>query len=374
MTGETLPPHLTQANSWKRMLNERLQSFSDWDDRYQILNSVSQSALYKARQQLRTDNFHIANVGSSHAMIINAHDGLLQRLAESEQEIAAIHDNAPKEVSNAIKQARSHIHDLVEQYNKHVRSIDTSRALLQSQRTALLAPISFSVLKRQVDDAHDAFDRSKTNVFIGQIVDGFFEDVDNNMRHLEREIERVNSVLMSIYERSGSDKRNSESLKSKLLNATKQRGQLNLVRKRASEFHFSFAILFTRKKVLINRFIGSLVFEVRNIYLELNQYIDENIKEALSSLVQNGQQQKQMIDHHKQRLAQLEKEGQGSNARVSELHVDMVHVQAALRALEPLYKDVLNAQQASDTKANLAEVVQGQVVSLSDVRQAVAGN
>jgi len=371
MSSDTVPPHLTQANSWKRLLNERLQCFSDWDDRYQVLSSISQSVLYKARQQLRTDSFHIANVGSTHEMIVTTHDSLLQRLAECESEITALQGNAPQEVSSAIKHARSQIRDLVEQYNKQVRSLETSRALLQSQRTALLAPISSSVLKRQVDDA---LEQSKKTFFIGRIVDSFFEDVDNNIRHLEREIERVNGVLTSIYERSGSDQRNSDSLQSKLLNISKQCGQLNVLRKRTSEFDFSLASLFTRKNVRMNRFITTLVVDVRNIYLELNQYIDESIKEAIASLLQNSQYQKEIIENHKHRLAQLEKEGQGTNGKAAEVHAGMVHLQAALKALEPLYKDILNAQQTSDAKTNLAEVVQGQVVSLDDVRQAVSGN
>lgn len=54
MSSDTLPPHLAQSNNWKSMLNERLQSFSDWDERFQILSSVSQSTLYKARQDRKS--------------------------------------------------------------------------------------------------------------------------------------------------------------------------------------------------------------------------------------------------------------------------------------------------------------------------------
>lgn len=373
MSATSLPPHLLQANSWKRLLNERLQSFSEWDEGHQILSSVAQSSLYKMRQQLRSDTFHIANVAGSYDMIVRTHDSLAQRLREVESEIQGLQNNAPQEASQAIKQARNSLRVIVEQYNKQVLSLETSHRLLQSQRTAMLAPIGYSVLKRQVEFACDALLQDKLKLNIGRTVNHFLDDVDSNVQNLEHEIERVNIVLISIYERSEQHKNNAGSLASKLLNITPQRTRLQQLYKKASNFRFSLATVFTSKSALVDRFMSTLVQDVRTIYLELNEAIDGWIKEALSSLVQTNQYQKHMIDNQKQRLAQLEREGSGTQPQIAELQASAHQLQVALRSLQPLYEDVVSAQQAAvDSKNSLAEVVQAQVVSLQEVRQAVA--
>lgn len=372
MSATSLPPHLTQVNSWKRLLSERLQSFSEWDDGCQILSSVAQSALYKARQQLRSDTFHIANLVSSYGMITGTRDSLARRLAEVEGEIKALQSGAPKQDSQAVQQARTSLGVLVEQYNKQALSLETSQRLLQSQRKALLAPIGSGVLKRQVDIAYDALLRDKLRLNIGRTVDGFVDDIDCNVQNLEREIERVNILLISIYERSEQHKSNASSLAGKLLNITRQRNQLQQLYQKASLFHFSLATLFTRKSVLLNRFMATLVQDVRAIYQELNQAIETWIKEALTSLTQTNQYQKHMIDNQKQRLAQLQREGCSTQAQIADLRVSAARLQAALRSLQPLYEDVANT--LSQDKGSLAEVVQAPVVSLQAVRQAVAAN
>lgn len=228
MSNNNLPAHLTQANSWKRLFNERLQSFSQWDDRYQILGSVAQSALYKARQQLRSDTFHIAHLKNSYDLIINTRDSLVQRIAHAEQKVAELHTNAPQVANQAIKQARNNLREMIEQYNKQLSSLETSHRLLQSQRASLTAPISSSVLKKQVDAAHTILQKSRTSLYIGCAVNNFVEDVNNNVQHLESEIERVNALLASIYQRSEHGGINGAALNSKLLSIVKQRNHSTL--------------------------------------------------------------------------------------------------------------------------------------------------
>ena len=374
MSANSLPPHLTQTNSWKRQLNERLEAFSEWDNSHQILNSLSQSLLYKARQQLRSDTFHIASVGASYDMIVSTRDSLVQRLTEVQGEISALQTNAPQEASQAVKQARDSLRILVEQYNKQALSLETSHRLLQSQRKALLAPIGFNVLKCQVDMTYETLVQDRLRLNIGRTVDAFLDNIDSHVQNLEREIERVNLVLVSIYERSEQHKSNAGSVDGRLLNIANQRRRLLQLHKKAASFHFSLANLFVSKDLLLSRFMNSLVQDVREIYQDLNQAIDLWIKEALSSLVQTNQYQKNMIDHQKQRLAQLEREGCGTQAQIANLQTSAHQFQAALRSLQPLYEDILAARQLAESKNNLAAVVQGQVVSLHQVRQAVAAN
>ena len=79
--------------------------------------------------------------------------------------------------------------------------------------------------------------------------------------------------------------------------------------RRADDFRFSLNSLLSRKGALINRFINTLVQEVRNTYQDLHQHINQWLQEALLPLAQGNQYQKDLLEAHMLRLTQLQKPG-----------------------------------------------------------------
>lgn len=321
-------------------------------------------------------------VGDSYEMIMNTRNSLAQRLAECEHEIAVMRQAGPLEANEALQLLRATIRQSHHQYHKQALSLRTSQRLIDSQRTALLAPISTGLLEKQINSAHRNLAQSWTTLGLGNAIGNFFDDVDSSLQHIEREIERSNRVLTSIYQRPEHQLKSDDLMMRHLLKIHHQRRHLKQLHKRADDFRYSLNILLTRKGALINRFINTLVQEVRNTYQDLNHHINLWIQEALAPLIQSNQYQKQLVENHMLRLTQLQNQRNTQSEQIESLQTNIYQLQAALNSLEPLYQEIMNAPLVTEkaTEKNPAEIYQGKggskhgrIVSLTEVRQATRG-
>jgi len=309
-------------------------------------------------------------VGDSYEMIINTRNSLAQRLAECETEINELRSAEPREAAEKLLQLRDTIRLTHHQYHKQALSLRTSQRLLESQRPALLAPVSSGLLEQQINDAHRNLAQSWTTLGLSRAISNFFDDVDSSLQHIEREIERANRVLTSIYQRPEHNLTDDDLMMRHLLKIHNQRRQLRQLHKRADEFRFSLNSLLTRKGALINRFINTLVQEVRNTYQDLNEHISQWLQEALTPLIHNNQYQKQLLEAHMLRLTQLQTQRNTHAEQIESLQTNIYHLQTALNSLEPLYQETIKAPLVNDASEKLAEVRSGQVVSLLEARKA----
>jgi hypothetical protein len=314
-------------------------------------------------------------VGDSYEMIINTRNSLAQRLTACEAEITVLRAAAPQEAADTLQQLRDTIRQTHHQYHKQALSLRTSQRLLESQRVALLAPISSGLLEQQITNAHRNLAQSWTTLGLARAIGNFFDDVDSSLHHIEREIDRANRVLISIYERPEHNLNGDELMMRHLLKIHNQRRQLRQLHKRADDFRFSLNTLLTRKGALINRFINTLVQEVRNTYQELNDHIIQWLQEALTPLMHSNQYQKQLLETHMLRLTQLQTQRNTHAEQIESLQTNIYQLQAALGSLEPLYQEIISAPLLTDSKENLAVLASGgQVVSLQEARKAVRAN
>lgn len=313
-------------------------------------------------------------VGDSYEMIINTRNSLAQRLTECEAEIHVLRTAAPQEAAETLQQLRDTIRQTHHQYHKQALSLRTSQRLLESQRVALLAPVSSGLLEQQINSAHRNLAQSWTTLGLARAIGNFFDDVDSSLQHIEREIERANRVLVSIYERPEHNLTGDDLLMRHLLKIHHQRRQLRQLHRRADDFRFSLNTLLTRKGSLINRFINTLVQEVRNTYQELNEHINQWLQEALTPLIHNNQYQKQLLETHMLRLTQLQTQRNTHAEQIESLQTNIYQLQAALSSLEPLYQEIISAPLANDASEKLAEIRGGQVVSLLEARKAARAN
>lgn len=307
-------------------------------------------------------------VGDSYEMIINTRNSLSQRLIECEAEIQVLRTAEPQAAASTLQQLRDTIRQTHHQYHKQALSLRTSQRLLESQRTALLAPISSGLLEQQISNAHRNLAQSWTTLGLARAIGNFFEDVDNSLHHIEREIERSNRVLVSIYQRPEHNLSSDELMMRHLLKIHHQRRQLRQLHKRADDFRFSLNTLLTRKGALINRFINTLVQEVRNTYQELNEHISQWLIEALAPLTHNNQYQKQLLENHMLRLTQMQSQRNTHSEQVESLQTNIYQLQAALNSLEPLYQEIISAPLVNDAAEKLAMIRGSQVVSLLEAR------
>jgi hypothetical protein len=313
-------------------------------------------------------------VGDSYEMIINTRNSLAQRLSECETEIEVLRTAAPQQAADTLQQLRDTIRQTHHQYHKQALSLRTSQRLLESQRISLLAPVSSGLLEQQINNAHRNLAQSWTTLGLARAIGNFFDDVDSSLQHIEREIERANRVMTSIYQRPEHNLTGDDLMMRHLLKIHNQRRQLRQLHKRADDFRFSLNTLLTRKGALINRFINTLVQEVRNTYQDLNEHINQWLQEALAPLIHNNQYQKQLLETHMLRLTQLQSQRNTHAEQIESLQTNIYQLQSALGSLEPLYQEIISAPLVEDASEKLAVIRSGQVVSLLEARKAARTN
>jgi hypothetical protein len=317
-------------------------------------------------------------IGDSYAMMINARNSLQRRLGDCEQELEELRTVAPEEAGEKLNELRDTIRRTHHEYHKQALSLRTSQRLLESQKLSLLGPISTAQLELQIAEAHQSLAQSWTTVGLARAISKFFDDVDSNARHLEREIERCNRVLTSIYERPEQAVGGDELIMRHLLKIPKQRNQLRQLHIRADEFRKSLSTVLTHKGALISRFINTLVQEVRAVYIDLNLHINHWLQEALAPLFHHNQYQKQLLEHHMLRLTQLQTQRNSHGQQLEVLQTNIYQLQTALGNIEPLYKELLmtplEPEPMADPEQRDSTEARAQVVSISQGRQLVRGN
>jgi hypothetical protein len=221
--------------------------------------------------------------------------------------------------------------------------------------------------------------KSWTTMGLVRSITQFFDAVDSSIRHLEREMERTNRVLTSVYERPEHALSNDDLMMRHLLKIQKQRRQLHQLHKRADDFCGSFSTLLSRKGTMISRFISTLVQEVRNIYVDINQHINHWMQEALAPLFHHNQYQKQLLEHHMLHLTQLQSQRNSHSEQLQSLQTNIYQLQTALSDLEPLYRALLSEpltpELMDDPEPNAKKgEARARVVSLDQARQNARGN
>lgn len=317
-------------------------------------------------------------IGDSYAMVINARNSLAQRIDDAEKELAELRAVAPEAAGEKLNELRDTIRRTHHEYHKQALSLRTSQRLLDSQKMPLLGPVSSSLLERQIADAHTNLAESWTTVGLARAIGSFFDDVDSNLRHLEREIERCNRVLTSIYERPEQAKTDDDLIMRHLLKIQKQRRQLRQLHTRANDFRKSLSAVFTHKSALISRFINTLVQEVRAVYSDLNLHIQQWLQEALAPLFHHNQYQKQLLEHHMLRLTQLQSQRNTHSEQLEILQTNLYQLQTALGNIEPLYQELLSTPLEPELLADAESqdsmtAARAQVVSINQMRQSLRG-
>lgn len=324
------------------------------------LEQALAGSVERSRQQLAKHRLLV----DSQAMILDLNNSLKRRLEESEQELALVRAGDREDNSELLQELREAIRNNHRHYHKQALSLRTSQMLLEKQRTGLLAPISMAGLEQMIAETRADLAQSWTSVGLSRGIGSFFDQLDTQMQHLDRELERANKVLTSIYQRPehGQDL----PLEEHKLNLVAERRQLKQLHQQADQFRASLNNLLSLKGVLIQRFIGTLVQEVRDIWETFNKAVETWLSQALAPLFHHNQYQKQMLEHHMLRLTRMRTQQQSYTEQLHSLRGNVEQLQLALEQLQPLYLEITAP---TEPKSKGAEVV-----SLELARRALTAN
>lgn len=305
-------------------------------------------------------------VSDSYDAIVSSYTSLSRHIVSSETLLAELQESQAGNMQANLMRQHEKIRTAHHRHRKQSLSLRTSQRLLKNQRRSLKAPILPERLQQLIDETHERMHESWTTVGLSRTIDNFFDDVDANMNHLLREIERANKVLTSIYARPEHGINNAAIATKHKLNITRQRRQLRNLQSKARQFSSSINSVFSTKQVLIKRFTSTLVKETKVCYQDIAQAIDTWLEEALAPLLQNNHYQKQLLEHHMLNLAELQHNSSSHAEQLQAIEKNIDKLQDAHRALEPMYKKITTepAMQTSTT---------AEVISLQKVRQAQQG-
>src|SRR5690554_3741448 len=282
-------------------------------------------------------------VSNSVEMVVSTYNSLSRRIDEAEQELQTLYLSQDHELEQELDKQREKIRVAHHRYHKQALSLRTSQRMLDNQRTSLLAPITSNNLQRLISETSEGLEQSWTTIGLSRAIAGFFDDVDTSINHLLREIERANQVMESIYDRPEYNLGSGSLASQHQLNITRQRRQLRNLQLNADHFRRSLNSVLTSKKVLIKRFVGTLVKEVKALFDDLQQSVEQWLAEALTPLSHHNQYQKQLLEHHMLRLGELRNKNQSRAEKLHTLEKSLEVLNAARTDLAPLFTEITTA-------------------------------
>ncbi|MGI1679336.1 MAG: dynamin family protein [Cellvibrionaceae bacterium] len=248
-------------------------------------------------------------------------------------------------------------------YHKQALSLKSSQRLLDRQRTALMAPVSTVLLEQLIGTTTDKLNRSWTTAGLSKCIAEFFQILERNIDNMIREAHVANSILTDIYARPEHSDTGKDALERHLFSIKPYQKHLTQLKYQANQFRLSLDTLFASKSKVIERFVQILVSEVRSLYSTLEEDVNHWVKEALTPLTHHNLYQKQLLERHMMRLANLSNENRGIDDQLQELKNNITVQEQALTSLGGIIEKLSVSTPYGKTKAD-------NVVNLADARQA----
>jgi len=306
-------------------------------------------------------------IGDVMAITNNTYRVLKKRNDECKIEFNALAASSSAESQlRTLKKLRHNIKEAHTGYHKQALSLRSSQRLLERQRTALIAPVSSVLLEQLISNTTDKLNKSWTTVGLSKCISEFFQILEHNIENMARESVLANKVLSGIYQRPEHAEAGKDALERHLFSVSPYRKHLAQLKHQAHHFRLSLDTLFASKSRVIERFVHSLVREVRTLYAVLDEDINHWVVEALTPLIHHNMYQKQLLERHMMRLANLNNENRGMDGQLKDLKANIVNQEDALLELASIIKKI-------NACAPNGVVKPHNVVSLDAARRAASG-
>lgn len=293
----------------------------------------------------------------------NTHRALKRRSNECKQELTTLMASATTEAKlKTLEELRRSIKDAHTGYHKQALSLRSSQRLLDRQRVALIAPASSLLLEQLITTTTDRLAQSWTTIGLSKCISEFFQVLEHNFHNMARESEQANRVITAIYSRPEHCDAGGDLLERHLFSVAPYQSQLAQLRQQTHRFGLSLDTLFASKNRVIERFVLSLVREVRSLYAKLDEDVGHWAEQALSPLIHHNLYQKQLLERHMMRLTNLNSEHRGVDSQLQQLRSNSALQEQALIRLEEILERINNCTPAQPGKSP-------KVVNLDSVRQ-----
>jgi len=236
------------------------------------------------------------------------------------------------------------LRDLLEQakiehqsYHRRLLNLKSNQRLLHRQGDILCALMNSETLKNSILNTQKAFTDSWTTLGINRAIAGFFTALENNLHAFENEALMANKMIRAVYLRH-SVEQPSIGIEIPVLKVKRYRRDLNQLRAKMDDFRSNIKMLLTEQHQLSRRFFATLVQEAISQHERIRHDTLIWSNSALTPLVQQNLEQKQLLENHILRLKSLaqsvhsnQRRNQLLNQFISDLSTQQMQAQEILR-------------------------------------------
>ena len=298
---------------------------------------LSKRVLYQ--QEDLIENTVIADVL---AMMDDSYNLVKEKIFEFENQlnnIKTIHTNIDAQ-EKEMNELRGRVKRAHGEYQKQVVALKSSRKLLQKEAKALKQCIHSEKLNSQIEKTQREMQNSWTTLGLAKAMDQFFHGIDENMLHLEKEMDAANRILTSIYDKYKDNKTLAMSLNRNLLDMEAERFKIDQLRQHVQHLKGDFKTLLSDKQSVIELFYNTVVSKTLDLYGKMEERIDAWEEESLVPLLQHSIYQKQMLEQQITQLTARESKVKSSAEHLRSLQANMEQLDAARSAIEKLIREI----------------------------------
>jgi len=308
------------------------------------------------------------SIGDVITIANNTYRVLQRRNQECKNELAMLNASASDDAQlKTLEKLRRNIKEAHTGYHKQSLALRSSQRLLDRQKNSLIAPVSSVLLEQLISTTTDKLNQSWTTIGLSKCISEFFDILEQNIDNMGREAQQANTVLSAIYQRPEHSEGGKDSLERHLFVIAPYQKHLTQLKHQANQFRLSLDTLFASKSKVIDRFVQSLVREVRALYNSLEEDVNHWVSQALTPLTHHNLYQKQLLERHMMRLANLNNENRGADSQLQELRANIISQEQALKKLSEIVKQINVCTPGSSTKAH-------NVISLDAARKAATAS
>lgn len=319
------------------------------------LESLLAQAIVSHHQQLAG---HTA-IGDVLRMMQSTRDNLKQRLFSADKELEELQQQPTNEAFlETLDRQRQHVKEQQGRFHRLSLSLRSHQKQLAKHHRQLEAKANPQRLEELITETQTSMRKSWSAKGMNLAMEALFKGLQHKLDTLAVEKQAANQCLSDIYQRHPNT--SIEEIRNHQLDIEPFQVRLRQLQLQAEQFQMGLRPFFSNRKRLIARFINTVIQESRQLNLQLNEAINNWIKQALGPLSHHTLHQKQLLEQQMVQLANLSQEHDIHKTRRDRLQQLRAHIARHEEALYTLDK-VLCDVQLSPPSANLSALQPTQV-------------
>ncbi|GAA3926923.1 dynamin family protein [Litoribacillus peritrichatus] len=222
-------------------------------------------------------------------------------------------------------------------YQKKLLTIKSSKNLVKQQWKVLNDKTSAKQLNTAIFEAHHKLRSSWSTLGMGRAIERFFLHISNELHHFHKESELANKMLHGIY---GRFEQSGDPIKSPEIDSERYIKRLDELHIQADKFRTQLKTILTEQNIVVKRFVGTLVNQVKDLHADLRNEVNHWPNEAIRPLIQNTFEHKRILEQQMMRLKELVQTGKTRQQQKVITEKMMAEFEENIRTIDEICRDM----------------------------------